>query len=263
MPIFSYDGNWIYFSGLARDNAGNSEMDLYRIPAHGGTEQKIPGCSQPGKFEYYQSIDENGFFYASQVDGETGDRVFYKNTKSDLPPVLMPFNEGSETADPCVVNDDYTIVSSIRYGGVGGYDLYLCDKQTGKAFPLSLWNSGINTDKNELAAWYIPQNQEPSADGIIIDVVSSSGNSLIEISNLTDNAISTKGLYLTDDEDDLFRWQMPAFIIKPGESILFRGAENSLTPVLKRAQVNFDVSAAENLSLADAAENIVACWSLY
>lgn len=160
MPIYSLDVNTVYISGLAK----NGEMDIYSLPAVGGTAEKVIGCSEPGVFEYYQVPDANGFFYAAHTDSDRVDQIYYKNTMFGEP-VLMPFNiPGCDSADPCVVDQNYTIVSSIRPGGNGGYDLYLCDNLTGQAVPLSDYNSRINTSKNELAAWYTPINAGNSSD---------------------------------------------------------------------------------------------------
>ncbi|MCL2037256.1 MAG: hypothetical protein FWG83_07745 [Oscillospiraceae bacterium] len=72
-----------------------------------------------------------------------------------------------------------------------------------------------------------------------LDVVSG----VIVVHNNTDSPISTRGLYISDDEEDPFKWQMPSFIIRPGQSILIRGSDNDVTAILKRAEVNFDVTA--------------------
>ena|GEM_PF-6372178 len=87
-----------------------------------------------------------------------------------------------------------------------------------------------------------------------------SGNYFIEVLNNTDSAVSTKGMYLTDDWEDLFKWQMPSFIIRPGESISIRDIENNVTPVLKRAVTNFDVSQAEMVCLTDATGEVLSVW---
>ncbi|MCL2071305.1 MAG: RICIN domain-containing protein [Oscillospiraceae bacterium] len=86
-------------------------------------------------------------------------------------------------------------------------------------------------------------------------------NNIIEIHNVAySTAISTKGLYITDDESDLFKWQMPSFIIRAGEFILINGIEDSLEPVLKRGRTNFDVALTERLLLTDATGNILSEW---
>jgi len=99
-----------------------------------------------------------------------------------------------------------------------------------------------------------------SSDTLRISVVESAGNYRIEICNPTDRAISCKGLYITDDNGDLFKWQMPAFIIRAGEFILISVIEDSLEPVLKRGRTNFDVALTERLLLVDAVGNVLSEW---
>jgi len=99
--------------------------------------------------------------------------------------------------------------------------------------------------------------------GLYIDVIIIDGNSLIEISNISDETISTKGLYLTDDNDDLFKWQMPSFIIRAGETLIINDInKHAVTvPIHKRAEVNFDVKSAEVLRLTSADGITLRCWS--
>ncbi|MCL1903361.1 MAG: lamin tail domain-containing protein [Oscillospiraceae bacterium] len=84
-------------------------------------------------------------------------------------------------------------------------------------------------------------------------------NYFIEIANNTENAISTKGLYLTND-DDLLKWQMPAIIIREGETIRFITEDNNAYFALKRLQTNFNLSVGDVVYLTDATENIIS-WA--
>ncbi len=156
MPFYMISN--YYFSGLDK----NGEMDIYRLNAIDGEyiAEKVPYCSEPDTFEYYPVLysNPNWFLYTSHTNADKVDYI-YRGGCFNQQSELMPFNiEGCDTADPCVVNEDYTITSSIRPGGNGGYDLYLCDNLTGEAIALSDYNENINTGKNELAAWYTPTN---------------------------------------------------------------------------------------------------------
>jgi ferredoxin len=82
-----------------------------------------------------------------------------------------------------------------------------------------------------------------------------SSHRLIEIHNPTDKAVSTKGLFITDD-DELFKWQMPSFIIRPNQSILIKGVNDNITTI-KRGMVNFDVSSAEKVLLTASDEKAI------
>jgi hypothetical protein len=68
---------------------------------------------------------------------------------------------------------------------------------------------------------------------------------VIEIRNNTDKAISTRGLFLSNDEDDLFKWQMPSVIIRPNRTIQINADS-------KRKRTNFELKVGDTLWLSDA-----------
>gem|GEM_PF-4315226 len=105
-------------------------------------------------------------------------------------------------------------------------------------------NSNGNSPSATLAV-ILPPNLDENLQIIVVD------NS-IQIYNPTDNAVSCKGLYITDNYDNTFQWQMPSLIIQAGATI----------PIgeLKRGQVNFDVALAERLYLIEATGDIVDMW---
>jgi hypothetical protein len=107
------------------------------------------------------------------------------------------------------------------------------------------------------------ETRPTTKDGIFrISVVNVEGHNLIEIRNTSDSAVSTKGLYISND-DDLFKWQMQSFIIRAGQTIIINDINiNPVSvPILKRAKVNFDVTSAEMLRLTAADETPIRCWS--
>jgi len=63
-------------------------------------------------------------------------------------------------------------------------------------------------------------------------------------------------LYLTND-DDLARWQMPAVIVRAGQTIQVRMNSDSVTPVLKRMTANFDLQNQDILRLSDVYGNVL------
>jgi len=81
-------------------------------------------------------------------------------------------------------------------------------------------------------------------------------NGVIHLRNPTDTAVSTKGLYLTND-DDLLKWQMPAVIIRAGQTVQIRTNGDSVTPVLKRMTANFNLRSGDTLRLADVCGNVL------
>jgi hypothetical protein len=95
-------------------------------------------------------------------------------------------------------------------------------------------------------------------ESLIISVVNPTENGgWLEISNPTAYAATTKGLYLSNDDDDLFLWQMPAVIIRPDVTVRIRANSNSTCDVLKRMQTNFDIADGDTVRLSDAHGNVL------
>gem|GEM_PF-5223006 len=88
-------------------------------------------------------------------------------------------------------------------------------------------------------------NPNAHINDLCLHIIEIGGRTLIEIHNSTAATASTKGMYLSGDDEGLFKWQMPGFIIRAGESLLIRGRDDDVTPVLKWAWVGFDVERAK------------------
>ena len=159
-----------------------------------------------------------------------------------------------------IVRDEQITANSFSYEfGVGEYDVYV-----------EAWNSSGATISDSICFSVISsahcggcgicEECRPSFDvRLYIDVIPSAERYQIKITNVSDVAISTKGMYLTDN-NDLFQWQMPSFIIRQGEYILINGTENDFDSVLKRAKTNFNVALIERLLLTDATGNVLSVW---
>jgi hypothetical protein len=76
----------------------------------------------------------------------------------------------------------------------------------------------------------------------------------IELTNPTDTAISTRGLFLSNDEDDLFMWQMPVVIISPDDVVQIRTDSNDKEG-LKRMRTNFDLEDEDMVWITDVRGN--------
>lgn len=76
--------------------------------------------------------------------------------------------------------------------------------------------------------------------------------------NPNDTAVSTKGLYLTDDEEMLNRWKIPAVNIKPDSSLTIVCKNNKSEDSLLKLQTNFSLKTGETLILSDESGNIIA-----
>lgn len=135
-----------------------------------------------------------------------------------------------------------------------GLDVFeFCDKLTTIYVPSG--SKAAYQAVEQLSMYHIVEKENSS---LHIDFVEIEGNYLLEIKNLTNKVIFTKGLYLTDDEDDLFQWQMPSIVIRAGQSIrIVVTDDSSLEPFFKRARSNFDMNAADNLFLTNAAGEVM------
>jgi hypothetical protein len=94
-------------------------------------------------------------------------------------------------------------------------------------------------------------------DNIHISAVNIVGTAYIELHNPTNTTISARGLYLTNCNENLLKWRMPAIIVGSGESVLVRTANNAVTPVLKGMQANFNVNVGEAIRLVDSSGNVL------
>ncbi|MCL1902784.1 MAG: S-layer homology domain-containing protein [Oscillospiraceae bacterium] len=87
---------------------------------------------------------------------------------------------------------------------------------------------------------------------LYISSFNTTGNSWIEISNTSDDDISCKGLYLSNDSDDLYKWQMPSVIIRQESSVRVKSNDNNVDVVMKRMQANYNFKFGERMYLSDA-----------
>ena len=79
----------------------------------------------------------------------------------------------------------------------------------------------------------------------------------IKLHNPTGNAISCKGLYLTNTDEGLFKWQMPSVIIRPGEYVEIITSSSNRNIRLKRMKINFDLNYGGTLLLTDAKGEVI------
>jgi uncharacterized membrane protein len=93
----------------------------------------------------------------------------------------------------------------------------------------------------------------------ISDVSILSGDGWIEITNPANTAISTRGLFLTNTDDDLFLWQMPVVVIEADGTIRIRTDSNDNNG-LKRMRANFDLSEGETIRLTVATDVLLSSF---
>jgi hypothetical protein len=104
--------------------------------------------------DFYPIRDTIGQFLYSRTVSSTnlyGQIYLYNGSAS----VSLPFNTpDADYSDAFPVGTQYIVLSSTKLGGRGGYDLYIADRNTGALWPLSGYNSAVNTPREELGAAY-------------------------------------------------------------------------------------------------------------
>jgi len=81
----------------------------------------------------------------------------------------------------------------------------------------------------------------------------------IEIRNSTDSALSARGLFLSNDAENLSKLQMPAIIVRASGSV-FAGPQGNSTPVHKRMVTSLGFCAGDTLYLSDGAGRILSTF---
>lgn len=82
----------------------------------------------------------------------------------------------------------------------------------------------------------------------IAAVASRGQEDYVTLVNLSTQDISTKGYYLSDNEDS-YQYALPVIILKPGESVRFVGKDNDSAESLGEFVLNFNLKEGETLSL--------------
>jgi hypothetical protein len=88
------------------------------------------------------------------------------------------------------------------------------------------------------------------------------------ITNLTDEVVTTKGLYLShnvardSEPDEFLQWRMPAIILRENSSFRLRGSATAgIYNTLKHAYTDFALSDVVNLRLVTSTAESAACWN--
>lgn len=169
MPYYSTDGNEILFAPGA-----GSGSDIYSIKVDGTNRRAI--VAQPNYQEYYPiTRDSESFFYTGWVSSSNVNDQVYLKYYSSSSSIHLPFNTtNANYSDATPAGSQYTVISSTRSGGNGGYDLYIADIDTGNIWSLDAYNNTINTNREELGAHYLPSSSlsanNPTLDKIQVSV---------------------------------------------------------------------------------------------
>lgn len=150
MPYYTVDGTKMLFGGGWGQDAFIGLWDIT-------TSTMTSLYDRPGVVEYYPvTIDEVSFYYTAHISATNHYDQLYRGYFNGAPPTRLAFNSNDgDYSDACPVSGAWLILSSTRPGSRGGYDLYIAHGTSGDIYPLSMYNDGINTTKNELGADYV------------------------------------------------------------------------------------------------------------
>ena len=99
--------------------------------------------------------DNNAFWFVSGNSPSVSTRQIHKGYLNGQADENLPFNStDANYTNPTHVSGDWLIVTSDRTGGSGGEDLWIANAADGAIFPMSVYGSQINSDKDESNAWY-------------------------------------------------------------------------------------------------------------
>jgi Tol biopolymer transport system component len=149
MPYYTADARAVWFTA-----DGGAQSSIHRIDVSGANE--VLAIDTPGALDYYPIRDVVGQFLYTRWASPTNlhDQVFVFDGTAG---VSLPFNSpDADYSDAVPAGAQYVVLSSTKSGGKGGYDLYLADRTNGSTWPLSSYNSGVNTNREELGASYTP-----------------------------------------------------------------------------------------------------------
>ncbi len=89
------------------------------------------------------------------------------------------------------------------------------------------------------------------------EICTAKGAGWIKLYNPNSEPISTRGLFLTDGEETLKRWELPSYTIKPREELLIVMKNNKTNDALMQYQANFSLKAGETLILSDSEGSVL------
>ena len=163
-PLFSQDGNKLYFTGKT-----NGQWDFYtadRTPQGWTNATALPSPINSANNEWCLSQATNGtFYFASGRPGGLGGLDLYRTRRVEGQPLQVvnlgaTVNSGADDADPCIAPDERFLIFYSLRGGGGGADLWACfnNRKGGWTTPVNL-GSRFNTSSDEFGTSLSPDGQ--------------------------------------------------------------------------------------------------------
>lgn len=125
------------------------------------------------------------------------------------------------------------------------FDHWLVDGVRYDEEKLTIYGDDIEGDNVEIEL--VTQIDENA--GIMIAAVAAKGHEdYVELVNMSPQSVSTRGYYLSDDED-MYRYALPVMVLKPGETLRLVGKDNDSADSLGQFVLNFNIKQDETLTL--------------
>lgn len=161
-PLFSPDGNRIYFCSNRQRLAGDTrtDFDVWQVDREGdgwGEPKNLGDKMNTSRNDWYCSATHDGHLYYSTWDDERRtDDIFSAIPDDEYQPVNVGggVNTGSAEFDPFVSPDEsYLLFSSYRNGGLGNADLYISFKVDGEWSKAENLGEKVNSKGKDYCPW--------------------------------------------------------------------------------------------------------------
>ncbi len=172
-PSLNHDGNCLYFSANFADTKGNMDIyfsrrenDIWLKPVNVGGQINTEFSERSPSI----SSDENYIYFVrrnllNKLNNSSCSKIYYskkgiKNSWSKSVTLPSPINLDCENY-PYIAADNKTLYfSSIREGGLGGYDIYMTKMLAENIWNLPVAVTSVNTEKDELDPSYSTLSKE-------------------------------------------------------------------------------------------------------
>ncbi|WP_270087137.1 TolB family protein [Sphingobacterium sp. SYP-B4668] len=150
IPYYNHDGTKVV---CTQGDAATSSIAIIDVKSK---EIQQTVYDAEGVQDYYPiNADQTSFYYSVGLSKtNTVDQV-YRGYWSGLRSYKLPFNANDGNySDAYPIDENWLVLCSTRPDTKGGYDLYVANVHTGDIYSMDLYNTGINSPKQQLGPCY-------------------------------------------------------------------------------------------------------------
>ncbi|MBU3742033.1 MAG: hypothetical protein FGM24_07070 [Candidatus Kapabacteria bacterium] len=162
------DGQSLIFSSYEHDAKGNGRTDLYVAYKRNGKwvdVMPLAATVNSSSYDAQPSISADGrtlYFVSDRPGGQGGTDIYTSTWDGDAWSIAVPvgsINAASNEMSPVIAADGQTLYfASDRFGGAGGFDIYVAKVHNGTATDVRRLKEPINTTANELFYSALPNS---------------------------------------------------------------------------------------------------------